>query len=42
MKYFETRFLEEAEEFISKLDSKTIKRSFTTSTLLNKRMTQNF
>jgi phage-related protein len=28
MKYFETRFLEEAEEFISKLDSKTIKKIF--------------
>jgi phage-related protein len=28
MKYFETKFLEEAEEFISKLDSKTIKKIF--------------
>jgi len=28
MKYFETRFLEEAEEFISKLDAKTIKKIF--------------
>mgnify|MGYP001298742729 CR=1 FL=1 len=28
MKYFETRFLEEADEFISKLDSKTIKKIF--------------
>jgi phage-related protein len=28
MKYFEIRFLEEAEEFISKLDSKTIKKIF--------------
>ena len=28
MKYFETRFLEEAEEFISKLDLKTIKKIF--------------
>jgi phage-related protein len=28
MKYFETRFLEEAEEFISKLDSKAIKKIF--------------
>lgn len=28
MKYFETRFLEEADEFISGLDSKTIKKIF--------------
>lgn len=28
MKYFETRFLEEADEFISRLDSKTIKKIF--------------
>lgn len=28
MKYFETIFLEEADEFISKLDSKTIKKIF--------------
>jgi len=28
MKYFETRFLEEADEFISTLDSKTIKKIF--------------
>ena len=26
MKYFETRFMEEADEFISKLDAKTIKK----------------
>lgn len=26
MRYFETRFLEEAEEFISKLDPKTVKK----------------
>ena len=28
MRYFETRFLEEAEKFISRLDSKTIKKVF--------------
>jgi phage-related protein len=28
MKYFETRFLEEADEFISKLEPKTIKKIF--------------
>lgn len=28
MKYFETRFLEEADEFISNLDAKTIKKIF--------------
>lgn len=28
MKYFETRFLEEADKFISELDSKTIKKIF--------------
>lgn len=28
MKYFETIFLEEADEFISKLDSKTVKKIF--------------
>ena len=28
MKYFETKFLAEADEFISKLDSKTIKKIF--------------
>ena len=28
MKYFETRFLEEAEEFISELDSKAVKKIF--------------
>ncbi|MEY3412147.1 MAG: hypothetical protein RIQ70_835, partial [Bacteroidota bacterium] len=28
MKYFETRFLEEADEFISELESKTIKKIF--------------
>lgn len=28
MKYFETRFLEEADEFISRLDSKAIKKIF--------------
>ncbi len=28
MKYFETKFLEEAREFISKLDSKTAKKIF--------------
>jgi len=26
MKYFETRFMEEADEFISKLEAKTIKK----------------
>ncbi|MEB2777956.1 type II toxin-antitoxin system RelE/ParE family toxin [Algoriphagus sp. D3-2-R+10] len=28
MRYFETKFLEEADEFISQLDSKTIKKIF--------------
>lgn len=28
MRYFETKFLEEADEFISKLDTKTIKKIF--------------
>lgn len=28
MKYFETRFMEEANEFIAKLDNKTIKKIF--------------
>jgi hypothetical protein len=28
VKYFETRFLEEAEEFISELDSKAVKKIF--------------
>jgi hypothetical protein len=42
MRYFETRFLEEANEFIATLDSKTAKKSFTTLILQNKRMTQNF
>ena len=28
MKYFETRFMEEANEFIAKLDPKTIKKIF--------------
>lgn len=28
MKYFETRFLAEADEFISKLDPKTVKKIF--------------
>lgn len=28
MRYFETRFLEDADEFISGLDSKTIKKIF--------------
>jgi hypothetical protein len=42
MRYFETKFLEEADEFISGLDRKTIKKSFTILTLLNRPMTQNF
>jgi len=33
MRYFETRFLEEADEFISELDSKTIKKVFYNSDL---------
>ena len=28
MQYFETKFLEEADEFISRLDAKTIKKIF--------------
>lgn len=42
MRYFETRFLEEANEFIAGLDLKTVKKSFITLTLRNKQMTQNF
>ena len=42
MKYFETRFMEEANEFIAELDPKTIKKYFTTLTWLNKRMTPNY
>ena len=42
MKYFETRFLEEADEFISGLDSKIVKKSFKILTSLNIRTTQNF
>jgi len=33
MRYFETRFLKEADEFISELDSKTIKKVFYNSDL---------
>jgi len=32
MRFFETKFLEEADEFISQLDPKTIRKSFTTLT----------
>ncbi len=42
MKYFETMFMEEANEFIAKLDPKTIKKYFTTLTLPNKQMTRNY
>jgi hypothetical protein len=42
MKYFETRFLEEADKFIAGLDSKTVKKIFYNIDLLNKQMTQNF
>jgi len=41
MTYFETRFMEEANEFIAGLDQKLQKKSFTISILHNKRMTQN-
>ena len=40
MRYFETIFLDEADEFIAKLDQKAIEKSFTTLTLQNKRMNQ--
>ena len=40
MRYFETKFLDEADEFIAKLDQKAIEKSFTTLTLQNKRMNQ--
>jgi len=33
--------MEEANEFITKFDQKTIKKSFITLTLLNRQMTQN-
>jgi len=42
MKYFETRFMEEANEFISELDPKTVKKIFYNITLLNRLMTQNY
>ena len=42
MRYFETKFLDEAEKFIARLDQKAVRKSFTTLTLLNKRMTQDF
>jgi hypothetical protein len=42
MRYFETKFLDEADEFLAKLDPKQSEKSFTTLILLNKRMTQNF
>jgi len=41
MKYFETRFMEEANEFIAGLEPKPSEKYFTTLTLLNKQMIQN-
>jgi hypothetical protein len=42
MRYFETMFLEEADEFIDSLDAKAIKKILYNLTLPNKPMTQNF
>ena len=42
MKYFETRFLEEAEKFIAKLDQKTISKISIPLTLQSKPTTQNY
>ncbi len=42
MRYFETKFLEEADEFISGLDLKIIKKTFIILILLNKLMIQSF
>jgi len=42
MRYFETMFMEEADEFISELDPKTIKKYFTILTLQNRPMTQSY
>ncbi len=42
MRFFETKFLEEADEFISQLDTKTIKKIFYNIDLLNRPMTKNF
>jgi hypothetical protein len=38
----QSKFLEEADEFISKIDSKPVKKSFSILTLLNKPMIQDF
>lgn len=42
MRYFETKFLEEADEFFSLLDPKAIKKSYTILILQNKPTTQGF
>jgi hypothetical protein len=45
MRFFETKFLEEVDDFISQLDPKTIRKIFYNIeilTLLNRQMTQNF
>jgi hypothetical protein len=42
VKYFETRFLEEANKFLSGLDSKTVKKILYNIDLANKRMTLGF
>ncbi len=42
MKYFETIFLEEANKFIAKLDSKTVRKIFYNMILRNKPTIQNF
>jgi len=42
MRYFETRFMEEANQFIAQLDKKTIKKFYTTLIWQNKPMIRNF
>lgn len=42
MRYFETRFMEEANKFIAELDPKTIKKILYNIDLLNRRTTQNY
>lgn len=42
MRYFETRFMEEANQFVAQFDKKTIKKFYITSIWQNKPMTQLF
>jgi hypothetical protein len=42
MRFFETRFLEDADEFIAGLDPKKIKKFYTILTLLSKLMILSF